>query len=61
MLYVMRGSPHPPTVCSIHLDDDDQNMHTSLLVERRQSDKANQQIRGLLGDHDGQRPVGKFG
>ncbi len=24
-------------------------------------DKANQQIRGLLGDHDGQRPVGKFG
>ncbi len=35
--------------------------HTSLLVERRQSDEANQQIWGLLGGHDDQRPIGKFG
>ncbi len=37
--------------------------HTSLLVERRPSDAANQQIWGLLGGHDGQtpRPVGEFG
>ncbi len=35
--------------------------HISLLVERRQSDEANQQIWGLLGDHDDQRPMGKFG
>ncbi len=37
--------------------------HTSLLVEKRQSDAANQQIWGLLGGHDGQtpRPVGEFG
>ncbi len=32
--------------------------HTSLLVERRQSDETNQQIWGLLGGHDGQRPMG---
>ncbi len=33
------GSPHPPPVCSIHLD------HVTaaiVLVERRQSDEANQ-------------------
>ncbi len=35
--------------------------HTSLLVERRQSDEANQQIWGLLGSHDDQRAMGKFG
>ncbi len=35
--------------------------HTSSLVERRQSDEVYQQIWGLLGGHDGQRPVGKFG
>ncbi len=34
--------------------------HTSLL-ERRPSDEPNQQIWGLLGGHDGQRPMGKFG
>jgi len=35
--------------------------HTSLLVERRQSDEANHYIWGWLGGHDGQRPMGKFG
>ncbi len=61
-------SPHPPSVCSIHLDDATaaivhQNVppHTSLLVERRPSEAVNQQIWGLLGGHDGQRPMGKFG
>ncbi len=34
--------------------------HTSLLVERRQSDEANWQIWGLLGGHDDQRPMGKI-
>ncbi len=34
--------------------------HTSLLVERRQGDEANQQTWGLLGDHDGQRSMGEF-
>ncbi len=30
-------------------------------MEKRQCDDANQQIWGLLGDHDDQRPMGKFG
>ena len=30
-------------------------------MERRQSDEANQQIWGLLGGHDGQRPMSEFG
>ncbi len=67
-LYIVRGvSPRPPPVCSIHLDDATaailrQNAHhtTSLLVERRQSDEANQCM-GWLRGHDGQRPMGKFG
>ncbi len=46
MLYIARGiSPHPPPMCSIHLDDvtaPERPPHTSLLVERRQSDEENQ-------------------
>ncbi len=57
-------SPQPPPVCSIHLDDAtaaiERPPHTSLLVERRQSDEANQCM-GWLGGHDGQRPMGEFG
>ncbi len=45
---VSEGSPQPPPVCSIHLDDATAAIvpecppHTSLLVERRPSDEANQ-------------------
>ncbi len=51
-------------MCNIHLDDATaaivrQNAHHA--PERRQSDEANQQIWGLIGGHDGQRPMGKFG
>ncbi len=61
-------SPRLPLVCSIHLDD-----ATAAIVHQTahhkpaywwsgdRSDEANQQIWGLLGDHDGQRPMGKFG
>ncbi len=38
-------SPHPPPVCSIHLNDATAARtppHTSLLMERRPSDEANQ-------------------
>ncbi len=66
-LHRMRESPQPPPMCSIHLDDCDGSHiaperppHTSLLVERRQSNEANR-CTGLLGGHDGQRPMGKFG
>ncbi len=50
-------------MCSIHLDDATAAIvcQNSLLVERRRSDEANQQVLGLLGGHDDQRPMGKFG
>ncbi len=35
--------------------------NTSLLVERRQNDAANQQKLGLLGGLGSQRPMGEFG
>ncbi len=35
--------------------------HSSLLVERKQSEEANKNVWELLGGHDDQRPVGKFG
>ncbi len=38
-LYSKGISPHPPPVCSVHLDE--RPPHTSLLVERRQSEEAN--------------------
>ncbi len=48
--WMMRRQPYCP----------ERPPHTSLLVEMRQSDAANQQIWVLLG-HDGQRPMEKFG
>ncbi len=45
-LHSKRESPHPPPMCSIHLDDvtaaivQQNTPHTSLLVERSPSDEA---------------------
>ncbi len=52
---------HPPGWCDGSHSAPERPPYTSLLVERRQSDEANQQIWGLLGDHDDQRTMGKFG
>jgi len=60
VLYIEGESTQPPSMCSIHLDDVTAP-HTSLQVERRQSNEANQYAWGWLGGHDGQRPKGKFG
>ncbi len=61
------GSPHPPPVCSIHLDDATaailrQNAHHTTAYWWR-GDRVMKPISvwGWLGGHDGQRPVGKFG
>ncbi len=59
-LHCEGGSPHPPPVCSIHLDDATaaivrQNaLHTPAYWWRgdRRSDEANQKIWGLLGGQD---------
>ncbi len=52
---------HPPGWCDSSHSVPELPPHTSLLVERRRSDEANQQVLGLLGGHDDQRPIGKFG
>ncbi len=52
---------HPPGWCGGSHSAPERPPHTSLLVERRPSDETNQQIWGLLGGHDGQRPMEKFG
>ncbi len=61
------GSPQPPPVCSIHLDDAmeailHQNAHHTPAYWWR-GDRLMQPISvwGLLGGHDGQRPMGIFG
>ncbi len=64
-LYIVRGlSPHPPPMCSIHLDDATaalvrQNAHHTPAYWWR-GDRVMKPISvwGWLGDHDGQRPVG---
>ncbi len=71
MHYIVRGGgggisssttnvQHPPGWCDGSHIAPERPPHTSLLVERRQSDGANQCM-GWLGVHDGQRPMGKFG
>ncbi len=60
-------SPHPPPVCSIHLDDAAaailrQNAHhTPAYWLRGDSVMKPISVWGWLGGHDGQRPMGKFG
>ncbi len=61
------GSPQPPPVCSIHLDDATaailrQNAHHTPVYWWR-GDRVMKPISvwGWLGGHDGQRPMGKFG
>ncbi len=51
-------SPHPPPVCSIHLDD-----ATAAILRQNAHHRVMKPISvwGLLGGHDGQRPMGKFG
>ncbi len=60
-------SPHPPPMCSIHLDDATaailhQNAHHTPAYWWR-GDRVMKPISvwGWLGGHDGQRPMGKFG
>ncbi len=60
-------SPHPPPMCSIHLDDAmaaivRQNAHHTPAYWWR-GDRVMKTISvwGWLGGHDGQRPVGEFG
>ncbi len=60
-------SPQPPPVCSIHPDDATaailcQNAHHTPAYWWR-GDRVMKPISvwGLLGGHDGQRPMGKFG
>ncbi len=67
-LYIeVRESPHPPPMCSIHLDDATaailrQNAHhTPAYWWRRDRVMKPISVWGWLGGHDGQRPVGKFG
>ncbi len=61
------GSPHPPPVCSIHLDDATaaivrQNAHHTPAYWWRGDDVMKPiSVWGWLGGHDGQRPMGKFG
>ncbi len=61
------GSPHPPPVCSIHLDDAAaavlcQNAHhTPAYWWRGDREMKPISVWGWLGGHDGQRPMGKFG
>ncbi len=68
-LYIVRRvSPHPPPVCSIHLDDATaailrQNAHHTPAYWWR-GDRVMKPISvwGWLGGHDGgRRPIGKFG
>ncbi len=61
------GSPQPPLMCSIHLDDATaailrQNAHHTPAYWWR-GDKVMKPICvwGLVGGHDGQRPMGDFG
>ncbi len=61
------GSPRPPPMCSIHLDDATaailcQNAHHTPVYWWR-GDRVMKSISvwGWLGGHDGQRPVGEFG
>ncbi len=60
-------SPHPPPVCSIHLDDATAAIlrpnahHTPAYWWRGDSVMKPISVWGLLGGHDGQRPMGKFG
>ncbi len=60
-------SPHPPPMCSIHLDDVTaailgQNAHHTPAYWWR-GDRVMEPISvwGWLGGHDGQRPMGEFG
>ncbi len=61
------GSPQPPPVCSIHLDDATaailrQNTpHTPAYWWRGDRVMKPVSVWGWLGGHDGQRPMGKFG
>ncbi len=61
------GSPQPPPVCSIHLDNATaailrQNTpHTPAYWWRGDRVMKPVSVRGWLGGHDGQRPMGKFG
>ncbi len=66
-LHRRRESPQPPPMCRIHLDDATaailrQNTHHTPAYWCR-GDKVMKPIGvwGLLGGHDGQRPMGKFG
>ncbi len=70
-LYIVRGvSPHPPPVCSIHLDDETaaivlytgtRTPTTHQLTDGEETVMKPISVWGWLGGHDGQRPVGKFG
>ncbi len=51
---------HPPEWCDGSHVTPERPPHTSLLVERRQSDESNQCM-GWLEGHNGQRPMGEFG
>ncbi len=65
-LYIEGGeSPQPPPVCSIHLDDATaaivrQNDHHTPAYWWRRERVMKPIVWGLLGDHDGQRPMGEF-
>ncbi len=50
---------HPPGWCDGSHSAPERPPHTSLLVERRESEEVNQCM-GIIS-HDGQRPMGKFG
>ncbi len=60
-------SPQPPPVCSIHLDDamaailNQNSHHTPANWWRGDRLMKPISVRGLLGGHDGQMPMGKFG
>ncbi len=66
-LHCKGGSPQPPPVCSIHLDDATaailrQNAHhTPAYWWRGHRVMKPISVWGWLGGHDGQRPMGKFG
>ncbi len=61
------GSPRPPPVCSIHLDDATAAIvcqtahHTPAYWWRGDRVMKPISVWGWLGGHDGQRPIGKFG
>ncbi len=52
-LHIMGESPQPPPMCSIHLDD-----ATAAILRQNAHHRPAYWWRG---DHDGQRPMGKFG